>query len=59
MSNEEKNKHDKYLDLGGTMEGNDLSKALSFVALRKENKMERISLTRVPEGKGLSSVFIV
>ena len=41
------------------MEGNDLSKALSFVALRKENKMERISLTGVPEGKGLSSVFIV
>ena len=34
-------------------------KALSFMALRKENKMERISLTGEPKGKGLSSVFIV
>ena len=57
--NEERNKHDKYLICEEPWRAMIYPKALSFVALRKETKMERTSLTGVPEGKGLSSVFIV
>lgn len=60
MSNEDSGVHYVYLELQGTMAGDDLAKALSFIALRmKENEMEKIHLILEPGGIGSSSVFII
>lgn len=56
MSNEDSGMHYTYLELQGTMAGDDLAKAHLRM---KENEMEKIHLILEPGGMGSSSVFII